>query len=435
MNITQTQIDAIANSLTIQLLFLQQSQHGRPTQSHTSSTEHDARALAKRFRRQDSGCQQLLQTFHRLNAEIDEYEVLSLQEKALDNIPFDILHDRADTLQKSHNDLDFQDCLAQVLVEWAKNDFLKWIDPVRCSECSGETEGVGSDSPRQEESALGGAGRVELYRCKNLACNAPIVRFPRYTKLDKLLDTRTGRCGEFAAIFMLLLRALSFRARYIWNSEDHVWNEYYSVKLGRWVHLDSCEGARDKCLLYDKGWGKKMRVGLARAIWQKVAYLGLRVYFLYCIAFSLEGAKDVTRTYVSDWNSTLHSRDSAWEGPVRSTLEAITQQRRSTMNAMDNARLLDEDRTEEAWQQNIQARLDSAESETLSGRVSGTKEWRATRSELGQNRVKPGLHGKAFLLNYHFTDNKFSDPFHFKGRYQPSNIQRVGKEQRYYQFD
>lgn len=202
----------------------------------------------------------LLRHVDAISREIQRYESPSLQELALNAIPFDQLNERAAQLEQAQS-LEYQDALVQALVEWAKNDFLQWVDPVKCQYCGGETEGIAGGVPTVEERNYG-AGRVELYRCKNAKseCQGRVTRFPRYSDLKKLLQTRTGRCGEFAAIFMLLLRALNIRARYVWNSEDHVWNEYYSDSMGRWVHVDSCEGARDKHLLYDQGWGKKMKV-------------------------------------------------------------------------------------------------------------------------------------------------------------------------------
>lgn len=71
-----------------------------------------------------------------------------------------------------------------------------------------------------------------------------------------------------------MVRAPDRDRRLVWNAEDHVWNEYWSPVLRRWIHLDSCERVRDEPLLYDRGWGKKMS---------------------YILAFSVDGAQDVTR--------------------------------------------------------------------------------------------------------------------------------------------
>jgi len=54
-------------------------------------------------------------------------------------------------------------------------------------------------------------------------------------------------------------------------------NEYYSPAQSRWIHLDSCECSRDEPHIYDRGWAKKMS---------------------YVIAFSVDGAVDVSRRYI-----------------------------------------------------------------------------------------------------------------------------------------
>jgi peptide-N4-(N-acetyl-beta-glucosaminyl)asparagine amidase len=66
------------------------------------------------------------------------------------------------------------------------------------------------------------------------------------------------RCGEWAHTFLLVLRAVGLDARHVTDDADHVWCEYYSSALGRWVHVDACEEAWDTPLLYEGGWGKKL---------------------------------------------------------------------------------------------------------------------------------------------------------------------------------
>ncbi|XP_055239137.2 peptide-N(4)-(N-acetyl-beta-glucosaminyl)asparagine amidase isoform X2 [Gorilla gorilla gorilla] len=240
------------------------------------------------------------------------YENPALQEKALACIPVQELKrksqeklSRARKLDKGINISD-EDFLLLELLHWFKEEFFHWVNNVLCSKCGGQTRSRDRSLLPSDDELKWGAKEVEDHYCD--ACQFS-NRFPRYNNPEKLLETRCGRCGEWANCFTLCCRAVGFEARYVWDYTDHVWTEVYSPSQQRWLHCDACEDVCDKPLLYEIGWGKKLS---------------------YVIAFSKDEVVDVTWRYSCKHEEVIARRTKVKEALLRDTINGLNKQRKET---------------------------------------------------------------------------------------------------------
>nr|CAG4637019.1 EOG090X06HD [Ceriodaphnia reticulata]SVE72944.1 EOG090X06HD [Ceriodaphnia reticulata] len=318
-----------------------------------------------------------------------KYENADLQAKAKACVPLSDLLARAQQSCSSDAKTDsqlFRDALLVELLTWFKNSFFTWFDAAHCNTCNEGMQNCGLGVPTAADVRYG-ANRVENFKCKS--CGAT-DRFPRYNDPEKLLETRRGRCGEWANCFTLICRALKYDARYVLDWTDHVWTEVYSERLKRWLHCDSCEAACDKPLLYDVGWGKKLN---------------------YVIAFSKDEVQDVTWRYTRNHKEVLSRRNLVSEDWLLQQTNRLSTQLQSTLGISQKEALtlrLIGELAEFLLPREVKAGEDQ-------GRTSGDIVWRKTRGELGTTECKPvvwfptevEMNNGEFCLEYSASSDKY----------------------------
>lgn len=291
------------------------------------------------------------------------YEDPVRQEAARKTVPVEQLEEKAlvslakeGNVNPSKNQQDYAFLLQ--LLFWFKQSF-SWVNEPPCDSCGNKTILYGMAAALPLERRHGGS-RVEIYRCN--VCPT-MTRFPRYNDPLKLVETRRGRCGEWANCFTLYCRAFGYESRLILDFTDHVWTECFSECLGRWMHLDPCEGVYDKPLLYESGWNKKLD---------------------YVIAIGKDGVCDVTKRYTRKWHEVLSRRKIITEPALSSVLANITKECRRGFTSQVRSALEDRDEKE---RQELERDLHSTDnsSTSLPGRRSGDKEWRKSRMEDGSD--------------------------------------------------
>ncbi|GAM25805.1 hypothetical protein SAMD00019534_089800 [Acytostelium subglobosum LB1] len=360
-NLATQSKDSMLKDLSIQLL-QQQRQHMAASLS-----------VSPQQQQQQQRVKDILGSNYR---SIMNYEHVPLQQKAMALVPKTILFNRkGEPIEKGEDQI-------RELLSWFKATFFKWVDCPPCDHCNSPTSLVGTSQPSNEEQ-LYKAGRTELYKCPS----QHNTRFPRFNDPGKLLETRRGRCGEWANTFTLFCRALGYRSRYILDLTDHVWTEVWSDKDKRWIHCDSCEPVYDRPLTYESGWGKKLT---------------------YVFAFEVDGVFDVTRRYTTKMNELMTRRTMVDESWLQQFIQELnqkmrapfTQERRSHLELREQAELM-----ELAQSQNR-----STAGSDLMPRQSGSTEWRSERGEMGQGLTGLSMSAPGRPLHVQTTVEKGAPP-------------------------
>ena len=194
------------------------------------------------------------------------------------------------------------------LLRWFKNDFMKWTpkDPV-CEMCINRSNGhsnamsVAPPPIMQVKKIIIGNSwkmrKLELFICNS--CNYEYA-FPRYAKILKIAETKTGRCSEWSMLFGAMLSSLGIKTRIVHDFLDHCWNEaMLSYPEGaQGVHVDSTLDypiSLNHPYYYEENLAKE---------------------YEYVLAFTADKVEDVTQTYTLKW-------------------EAIQQRRLKKRNAID----------------------------------------------------------------------------------------------------
>ncbi|CAF1356193.1 unnamed protein product, partial [Didymodactylos carnosus] len=188
-------------------------------------------------------------------------------------------------------------------------------------------------------------------------CLNSLYRFPRYNDPFKLLETRCGRCGEYAIMFSAICRAYSYLTRHVYDTTDHVWTEIYSYEQKKWLHCDSCENLCDSPHVYEVGWKKTLT---------------------YIIAFSQDHVQDVTWRYVTNFLKTREQRKLCNEKTLRKTIEKINFKLKTNMNDGERKQLIK--RSVEELASFLRESISNKESD-FQGRQSGSLLWRISRRE------------------------------------------------------
>ncbi len=112
--------------------------------------------------------------------------------------------------------------------------------------------------------------------------------------------------------------------RLVLDWTDHVWVEQWSAAQEKWVHMDPCEAAYDKPLLYSVGCQRQGKATFCQVTLitrlndesqlPACPQAGWGKKLSYVTAVGRDGVADVSRRYSKDWQDLLTRRTLVTEG-------------------------------------------------------------------------------------------------------------------------
>jgi peptide-N4-(N-acetyl-beta-glucosaminyl)asparagine amidase len=260
---------------------------------------------------------------------------------------------------------------------------MTWINQPMCPQCqtADHVKFIRTRGPETQTEIQGKASRVEVYQCT--ACqNENHIAFPRYNCPRTLLQTRQGRCGEYANLFGLYCRAVGYHTRYILDMTDHVWIEVCIPNNHRgqcdyyYCMGDGCEGVVNEPSMYEAGWGKQLS---------------------YILAITPSYVMDVTPRYTRQFAShhflarrrAITSSEDAGQAVIQqisatllSKLSSVKQKQSIQKQCRQEEELLSSHKRLTEW---------TKESNLYhQGRISGATEWKVARGEAGTSSCADG---------------------------------------------
>ncbi|VDM33360.1 unnamed protein product [Hydatigera taeniaeformis] len=295
--------------------------------------------------------------------------------------------------------------LLRALLRWFKEDFFTWVQDRVCDKC-GSIMVAKIGPPTEAESVEGSAHIVEIFTCPTSSAH-PQQRFPRFNNPAKLLQTKEGKCGEWAGCFCFILASLrkpgggdkktSSNAdeaegapwfpgvRLVFDVSDHVFCEVWLTDLedlpqdkaastsgGRWVHVDPCEGLVDVPLVYEQGWKKKLSYMFAFTVPPPTKNALLR--------YEGVDVTDVVWKYSTDFKAVCQRRKSISESRLARYLAQVHDEAAQAIPGYEDSPLGLPTTVQELAVMMVPPRPSL---ESLQGRRSGSESWRRSRLEFG----------------------------------------------------